>query len=423
MIRPPFYGWIVVAGGFLVLFMAYGTQYAFGIFFGALLGEFGWSRASLAGAFSLYTLTYSACGLAAGRLTDRWGPRTVIALGGGFLGLGLIGMSRTTALWQPYVLYGVVAALGMSTAYVPCAATVARWFVRRRGLALGVASAGISVGAFALPPAAHYLVSRVGWRWAYVVFGSAILIILNLVARLMRRDPESLGLTPDGARAVERPAVERVVSETWTVGRAMQTRAFWMLLATFAATWAPVFIPLVHLVPLARGLGIAPLLATTAVSALGVADFCGRLLTGSASDRLGRRPTLATGLALQAAAFAVLAAASGPGTLYAGAMLFGYSYGAVSTMFPAMVADFFGPARAGSLVGVFFATAGATSALGPLAAGWAYDRSGSYGPALWVSAGFNALALGLLAFTRPPGGRDPASPWLRLRTLRVRPPR
>src|SRR5258705_948412 len=105
MHRAPFYGWIVVAGGFIVLFIAYGTQYAFGVFFGALLGEFGWSRASLAGVFSLYTVAYSACALAAGRLTDRWGPRTVIALGGGFLGLGLICMSQTTALWQPYVCY------------------------------------------------------------------------------------------------------------------------------------------------------------------------------------------------------------------------------------------------------------------------------------------------------------------------------
>jgi MFS family permease len=409
VIRSLFYGWIVVAGGFLVLFMAYGTQYAFGIFFSALLGEFGWSRASLSGAFSLYIVAYSACGLAAGRLTDRWGPRVVIALGGGFLGLGLIGMSRTTALWQPYVLYGIVAALGMSTAYVPCAATVARWFVKRRGLALGLTSAGISAGAFALPPAAYYLVSRVGWRWAYVIFGGAILISLNLVARFMRRDPESLGLAPDGTRAVERPAAERAVAETWTVGDAMQTFAFWMLLATFAATWAPVFIPLVHLIPLARGLGIAPLAATTAVSALGVADFCGRLLTGAASDRLGRRPTLAAGLALQAAAFAVLAAAGGLKALYTGAMLFGFSYGAVSTMFPAMVADFFGRARAGSLVGVFFAAAGATSAVGPLAAGWIYDRSGSYDPALWMSAGFNALALVLLAVTRPPVRRDAVS--------------
>src|SRR4029450_10486181 len=100
------------------------------------------SRPSLSGAFSLYPLVYSAFGLVAGRLTDRWGPRIVIASGGVLLGAGLAGMSAVTALWQPYVLYGTVAALGMSTAYVPCNATVVRWFVRRRGLAVGAGSGG-----------------------------------------------------------------------------------------------------------------------------------------------------------------------------------------------------------------------------------------------------------------------------------------
>ena len=400
--RAPFYGWIVVAGGFVVLFIAYGTQYAFGVFFGALIAEFGWSRASLSGVFSVYTVAYSGLALAAGRLTDRWGPRIVIALGGACLGLGLIGMSLTTELWHPYLLYGVVAALGMSTAFVPCAATVARWFVRQRGLALGITSSGISAGVFLLPPVAHFLVSRVGWRWSYVIFGAAILITLNVVARFMRRDPESLGLAPDGVAFAPRTLVANPVTNAWTVASAMRTLSFWMLLATFGATWAPVFIPLVHLVPLARELGIAPLLATTVMSALGGADLCARLLIGAASDRLGRRRTLAAGVIVQAAAFAVFAAARSLGTLYVGAVLFGFSYGVVSIMFPAMVADFFGRARAGSLVGAFFAVAGATSGLGPLAAGWIFDRSGTYVPVLWLGAAFNGLSLLLLAFTRPP---------------------
>ncbi|MBI1959695.1 MAG: MFS transporter, partial [Candidatus Rokubacteria bacterium] len=198
MTRPLFYGWVVVGGAFVVLFLAYGAQYAFGVFFAALLDEFGWSRASLAGAFSLYAFTYSGCGVLAGRLTDRLGPRVVIALGGGFLGLGLMAMSQVTALWQPFVLYGGVAALGMSTAYVPCTATIVRWFVERRGLAVGIASAGGSLGTFALPPVAHLLVTTVGWRWAYIIFGGVILVALNLVAVVMRRDPEALGLAPDG---------------------------------------------------------------------------------------------------------------------------------------------------------------------------------------------------------------------------------
>jgi MFS family permease len=397
-----FYGWIVVAGAFLILFMAYGTQYAFGVFFAALVDEFGWSRASLSGVFSLYAFTYAAFALVSGRLTDRWGPRAVIAIGGGLLGLGLTAMSLVSALWQPYVCYGLVAALGMSTAYVPCNATVARWFTRRRGLAIGLASAGGSLGTFALPPVAHLVVSRLGWRWAYVVFGVAVFVALNGLAVLMRRDPEAIGLGPDGdARPREVPAGP----EGWTAGRAMRTRAFWMLFAVFGATWIPVFIPLVHLVPMARGLGVPPLLAATLVSALGASALVGRLLMGGASDRIGRRPALALALALQAGAFVGFALARELPGLYTASLVFGFSYGAGSTLFPAAVADFFGRERAASLAGLLFALAGSLAAWGPLAAGFIHDRSGDYELAWWLGAGFNVLALGLVAFARPPAGQ------------------
>ncbi|HET9855475.1 MAG TPA: MFS transporter [Methylomirabilota bacterium] len=397
-----FHGWIVVTGAFLILFMAYGTQYAFGVFFAALIDEFGWSRASLSGVFSLYAFTYAAFALVSGRLTDRWGPRAVIAIGGVLLGLGLVAMSRVSALWQPYVCYGLVAALGMSTAYVPCNATVAKWFTRRRGLAIGLASAGGSLGTFALPPVAHVVVSRLGWRWAYVIFGVAVLLALNALALLMRRDPETIGLGPDGD-ARPRGATARL--EAWTPRRAMRTRAFWLLFAVFSATWIPVFVPLVHLVPMAHGLGVPPLLAATLVSALGAAALVGRLLMGAASDRIGRRAALAVALGLQSGAFVGFALARDLPGLYAAALVFGFSYGAGSTLFPAAVADYFGREQAASLAGLLFALAGSMAAWGPLAAGFIYDRTGTYQLAWWLSAGFNALALILLGFARPPAPR------------------
>ena len=186
------------------------------------------------------------------------------------------------------------------------------------------------------------------------------------------------------------------------MGGAVRTRAFWILFAIFATTWIPVFVPLVHLVPLARGLGVPALWAATLLSALGIAAIAGRLLMGGASDRLGRRPALAVALAIQATSFVALWAAAGLGALYAAALLFGFSYGAVSTLFPAVVADYFGREQAGSIAGLLFSMAGSMAACGPLAAGWIYDRSGSYGLAWWLSAGFNALALCLLAFAQPP---------------------
>jgi MFS family permease len=396
-----FQGWVIVAGAFLVLFMAYGTQFSFGVFFAALLEEFQWNRARLAGAFSLYTVTYSLCAFLAGRLTDRWGPRAVISLGGALLGAGLAGMGGIWALWQPYVLYGTVAAFGMSTAYVPCSATVVKWFVRRRGLAVGLASSGGSLGTFALPPLAQLLVAWVGWRWAYVGFGSAIFLVLLVVARYMRRAPEDVGLFPDGDPMEPSPPPEAPTS--WSLARALRARPYWMLFAILAATWMPVFIPVVHAVSFARDLGFSPLAASSLVSALGIGAMAGRLAMGAISDRLGRKPALGFGLALQALAFTAFATMTTLPGLYLAAFSFGFSYGSVSTVAPAIVGDFFGREQAGTLFGFLFAFAGALAAVGPVLAGAMYDARGTYVPAFVLGAALNVIGLIFVLGIRPPG--------------------
>ncbi len=396
-----FRGWTVVGGAFLVLFVAYGAQYSFGVFFSALLEEFHWSRASLSGAFSLYAVLYCVFGFPAGRLTDLWGPRVVVAAGGLFLGAAYAGMALVSELWQPYVLYGLVAALGMGTAYVPCNTTVVKWFVARRGLAVGIASSGGSMGTFVLPPIAQALVSALGWRTAYIVFGVAAFVVLNLVAHAMRRDPESLGLHPDGAEAP--PAVTGIEETPWPLRRALRSRAFWMVGATFTATWIPVFIPLVHIVPFTRDLGYSPLTGAWVVSTLGIGAVAGRLVMGGVSDRIGRKPAVAIAMALQAIAFlGFLAAGRGLPVLFATALVFGYSYGAISTLFPAVVGDLFGRSQAGALVGFLFAVAGAMAGWGPLIAGAIYDATGGYALTWGFAAAMNLVALVLLALSRPP---------------------
>lgn len=390
-----FYGWRIVAAAFLVLFTAYGAQYSFGVFFAALLDEFGWSRAGLAGVFSLYTFAYSIFAFPAGRLTDRWGPRAVITTGGVFLGVALAAMAAVTQLWQPYVLYGVVAAIGMGTAYVPCSSTVVKWFARRRGLAVGLAGSGGSVGTFALPPLAQWLVSTIGWRTAYVVFAGAVLATLAVVARVMRRDPESMGLYPDGAAAAPGAAVPAM-----RLAAAVRAPTLWLLGIALTVTWTPVFIPLVHLVSLARDLGHGPATGAWLVSALGAGAVAGRLTMGPISDRIGRKPALVFGTAAQAVAFLAYARVVGVEGLVATTVAFGYSYGAVSTLFPAAVADFFGRAAAGSIVGFLFMAAGSMAAWGPVAAGAVYDATGSYALAFDLSAGSNLIAAAVLGTMR-----------------------
>ena len=151
------------------------------------------------------------------------------------------------------------------------------------------------------------------------------------------------------------------------------------------------------------------MLAATLVSALGMAAVAGRLLLGTLSDRMGRRPALGVGLGLQVVAFLGFAVAGSLPGLYAASIAFGFSYGAISALMPAIVADFFGRKHAGGLVGLLFATAGSLAAFGPLGAGFIYDRTGSYGPAWMGSAALNVVALGLLRWARPPRRLEPSS--------------
>lgn len=416
--RPRFfYGWIVAACAFGVMFTAYGVQYSFGVFFPAILTEFGWTRASLAGAFSLYTLVYTGCGFLSGRLTDRWGARRVVALGGLMLGSGLMLLSLTQSRWQLYLFYGLIAGLGMSTAYIPCNATVVKWFVRRRGTALGFVGSGASLGIFAIPPLAALLISRYGWHLSYLLFGVATLLLLNVLARFMYRDPKELGLQPDDGSQPITPLKPRVGggmpgprAVEMDVSHAIRTPAFWCLTASIMATLFTIPIPYVHLVSHAQDLGFPPLAASTFISIIGGFALVGNLSLGPASDRIGRKATLMICLFLAVLAFLGFGNAQAAGGLYASAAAFGFYYGAVAICFPAIVADFFGREHAGALTGIIFALGGPTLALGPAVAGWIYDRTGGYFLAFLLSALVNAVALVILAFARAPE-KHPAISW------------
>lgn len=394
------YGWVVVGAAFSVLFVAYGVQFSFGLFFTALVAEFGWSRASLSGVFSLYAGAYAFLGLIAGRLTDRWGPRTVVATGALLYGLGLALSGRISWLGGLYLTY-LLAAAGMSTAYVPCNATVVKWFTARRGLAVGIAMAGASLGTFACPPLIALLLARTGWRTAYGILGGVLFVLIAGLALLLVREPAARGLLPYGGvpDAVPRP---EATGTGWGPGEALRHPSFWGLLGVYTATWIPVFLPLVHLAPLAQDLGLGPAVGAAALSALGIGAVAGRLAMGALSDRIGRRATLALALGLQALSFLTLALARSAPPLLGSAALFGYCYGAISSLMPAIVGDYYGPAHAGSLVGIIFGVAGPAGAVGPLLAGWIFDASGAYTWAFLISALTNLIALGLLAVTRPP---------------------
>src|SRR5262245_37263902 len=235
-----FYGWIIVGCTFAIMCVAYGIQFTFGVFLPAISADTGWDRASLSMPYSPYVFVYSALGVVTGRLTDRWGPRVVLTVGGCLLGCGIVLMSQVQALWQLYLFLGLIAASGMSAAYVPCNATVIRWFTQRRGLALSLTSSGASFGNFLFPPLVAALISTYGWRSTYLILGLLGVTVVSLGASFVVRDPEKMNLYPDGRRPREPLLVKTrenvVLSEEWTLAAAKRTPTFWLLNLIFTLT-------------------------------------------------------------------------------------------------------------------------------------------------------------------------------------------
>ncbi len=420
--RSLFYGWVVTACAFVVLFLTYGVQYSFGVFLPVMLDELGWQRTSLTGAFSLYTMVYSSCSWLSGRLTDSKGPQRVIALGGLLLGSGIIATSQISAQWQLYVCYGLLAALGMSTAFVPCNTTVVKWFQHKRGLALGLASSGGSCGILVVPPIVSVCLGYWGWRPVYCVCGIVILILLAVCARFMIGSPEQIGLRPDGdspsADSLEDAGSVADVPEPTLEGRTLREAwrlpSFWLLTVVFVIVLLSIQIPFVHIVTFAVDSGYSRTQGALAVSLIGLGAVAGNLVFGPLSDRLGRRFGFALSLALQAVAFSLFWSVQNLfvyklGLLYLGTLIFGGCYGGFATLFPALVGDFFGRRYVGAIAGFMFAVAGGLGAWGPTIAGVLRDSTGNYQLAFLSAICTSMIALGLFLVTPQPAPVPPVA--------------
>ncbi len=414
-----YYGWVVAWTAFGVLSLTYGVQFSFGVLLPSIAQDLGISRTAASLCFSVYVFVYSALSSYSGSLTDRRGPRLVLVLGAVLLGTGYGLSALAQTQWQLFITLGLIAAAGMSASFVPCNATVVRWFLRRRGQALSISTSGGSFAAVAMPLLMGWLISYTSWRVLYGVMALVVFIGLLTASRLMAASPEAKGLSidgesgrrgdltltpggPDPTGAAAQPQKVALTTEEPSLSRreAMRTPVFWIIAGIFLCTWLVVFLPMVHLSPFARGLGASPGLAAAMVSSVGVGGLVGRTLTGTVSDRMGAETTLAIVLSVQVLAFVVFATSHSMATLFPAAAAFGFGYGGTTTVFPAIVGDRFGRAHAGAIVGLLFAGAGSLAAVGPFMAAWIYDSTGSYRPAFVLSAAANAVGLILVFVLR-----------------------
>jgi len=394
-----YYGYIVVAATFLIMMVNYGIYYSFGVFFKPLVYEFGWTRATTSGAFSLSWIVHGAAGLFIGPLYDRLGPRIVITLCGLLSGIGYLLITQVTEIWHIYLIYGVLIGIGSHT-FVPLMAVIAKLFVRRRTVMTGISTVGIGIGSLIVPPVANKIITTYDWRMSFIVLGVLVLVVVISAAQLLRQDipqVEQLNNSKINAKE-EKPELD---SESCTFTEAITTRQFWIIFAMIFGFGFCILVIQVHIVPYATDLGISANSAALILATVGGASILGRIFLGSVGDRIGNRRSYISVFVMMALAILLLIPSRDEWSFYILAFIFGLAYGNGVAQESPLVAKVFGLASIGSILGVIVLGFGIGAAVGPVIAGYLFDITGSYQIALILTTAVSVVALVLTILLRP----------------------
>jgi MFS family permease len=407
-----FYGWIIAFVSLAVTTTGFGIMYTFGVFFKLWLREWDCSRAFLSGVFSLCFLVYGISSFFMGRMTDRYGPRKTLALGGLIMGTGALLTSFASAPWILYLTFGLMIGIGVGTSYSPTASTVSRWFVKKKGTAVGIVVAGLGLGTLVYSPLARFLIGIWNWRSAFVLFGFMIWAVYLVAAYLIRRNPQDLGLQPykqepqqpiqeDAKGSQDRRSSVSAPQAIYTKV-ALGKSYFWILFFVHCLWVVGMAIPMVHLVPYATDIGVPPGTAAAMLAVLGGVSVLGRLVLGAVGENIGTRNSLRMMLLIQALAMLWLAASKGPWMLWMFSLLFGFSYGGLASMFPLVTSEYFGVFAMGSIFGLILLGATLGGVVGPWLAGFIFDLAGQY--FYGFLAGMISMAMGLILTLYLPSG-------------------
>ena len=371
------HGWVVVAAAFTLMFVGFSAAYSFAAFFSAFEAEFGASRGHIALVFSVAAFLWFLLGAPGGMVADRFGPRRVALAGVACLTAALWLASEARSLGVLYATYSIGIGLGVGLVYVPSVGAVQPWFGANRAFASGLAVAGIGAGNIAGPLLATWWIGLFGWRGAYLLFSTFVLMLGLIAALAIRQHPGVAAAGP--AQGVPLRAAAR-------------TPAFWLIYASLLLSCVGLFVPMVHLSPYAQDAGYSNAQGVTLVSLIGLGSLLGRFAIGGFADRLGRMPSLAamyTGLGLM---LVVWWSTTAWWLLAVFALLFGMCYGAYVALVPTIVMDLYGARSVSGIIGSLYTGAGIGTLLGPWLAGVAFDALGSYDLPILAAAALSFLA-------------------------------
>jgi sugar phosphate permease len=413
-----FYGWWVVAALLPACLVHSGAPfYVFGIFYKPFIQEFGWSRAEIALTMTIYLLTMGLTSPIIGKLTEIFSPRKIIIAGAVVGGVCFILVSRVTALWQLYVLYFIMGWAYSACGAIPVGALVARWFVDKRGLALGIAVAGISLGGFIIAPTGAFFMEAFGWRPTFLYLAAiSFIVVIPPTLFIVRNTPQEMGLQPYGhgaetpvseamPGATHAPHINTTAQETevdWTLAGAMRTPTFWLICIAFCLTYMGVGTVLQHQIMHLSDMGISLTAAAVALGMTGMAGAFGKVAMGYICDKMAAKYAAAFGFALQALGITVLFFAQSMSMIWVFVCIFGFAMGGQYALQPLITVYFFGLRSFATIYGIVYMASALGSSMGPLAAAYLYDVTGSYRYAFAVCVALALMASAIIFSARKP---------------------
>ena len=400
-----YYGWWIVGATFILVALVNGLFFSFGLYQKPLIEEFGWARGQTSLGATIAIVSFSISALVSGILVDRYGPRVVCSLGALVMGLGVMLTSLIGGIWHLYLTYGLIFGLGGGTQEAPPSSTVAKFFVKRRGMALGIAIAGIGAGTLVMAPVIQLLIDSLGWRWACLLTGLIpILLGVPIAATIMRRSPEDIGLLPNGeAYQIRDDQSNDAQAGEFSLTEAITFPQFWMLFIIYICSSAGVVGVMYHLPAYATDSGIPAMWAATAVGLVGGFSMAGRIITGIVSDITGRRNVLIVIFSVLVVTLIALVWVKTTITLLLWVFVFGFCYGSMVVARWGLAADLFGRKAMAGILGALYIGTGIGGFIGPWSAGYIFDITSSYVIAFLAFAAAYLVAVIFSILLRPIG--------------------